>query len=85
MIFSLFIKSLLYICAVKIINKTDIHLIECPLIAHIGDDFVIVEKINKSNIHFIQGDKKTTISLEDFQGKRVAVLPRWLSVSIQVF
>lgn len=50
----------------KIINKTDIHLIECPLIAHIGDDFVIVEKINKSNIHFIQGDKKTTISLEDF-------------------
>lgn len=50
----------------KIINKTDIHLIECPLIAHIGDDFVIVEKINKSNIHFIQGDKKITISLEDF-------------------
>lgn len=42
----------------NIINKADIHLIECPLIAHIGDDFVIVEKINKSNIHFIQGDKK---------------------------
>lgn len=51
---------------VKITNKADIHLIDCPFIAHVGDDFVIVEKLNKSEVYFKQVDKQIRVSLDEF-------------------
>lgn len=39
----------------KISNIDDLCLIETPFIAHIKDDFVIIEKIFDNEIQFIQG------------------------------
>ena len=51
---------------IKLTNKSDIHLIDTPFIAHIGNDFIVVEKITKTKIQFIQDDKEIAIHLEDF-------------------
>jgi glutaredoxin len=51
---------------VKISDKADIFSIEPPFIAHIGNDFVIVEKISEKEIGFIQSGKHITVSIEEF-------------------
>ncbi|KAF5039023.1 Vitamin K epoxide reductase family protein [anaerobic digester metagenome] len=50
----------------KISNIDDLCLIETPFIAHIKDDFVIIEKILENEICFSQRNKSTKISLEEF-------------------
>jgi len=50
----------------KITNKNDIHIFDCPFIAHIGNDFVVVKTIVNNEIEFIQGDNQIKISLDEF-------------------
>ena len=50
----------------KITNKNDIRLIETPFVAHINDDFIIIEKILENEIRFLQRNKSIKISLEEF-------------------
>lgn len=51
---------------IKLTDKSDLFLIDTPFIAHIGSDFVVVEKIKETKIHYIQGDRKITVHLDDF-------------------
>lgn len=52
---------------IKISNKNEIRSIEPPFIAHIGNDFVVVEKIDKKdNIQFIGNNKRIKIPLDEF-------------------
>ena len=50
----------------KITNKDDINLLETPVIAHIRDDFVIIEKILDNEVQYIQGNKSIKISQDEF-------------------
>ncbi|MDD4438824.1 MAG: vitamin K epoxide reductase family protein, partial [Tissierellia bacterium] len=50
----------------KISNIDDLCLIETPFIAHIKDDFVIIEKIFDNEIQFIQGSNNIKISKNEF-------------------
>ena len=50
----------------KLIDKNNIRLIETPFIAHINDDFVIIEKILEDEIQFTQRDKSIKIPIEEF-------------------
>lgn len=50
----------------KIENKEDLTEIQCPFIAHIGSDFVIVETISDNKVHFIQDGKRIIVDLEEF-------------------
>ena len=51
---------------IKISDKNEIRSIEPPFIAHIGNDFAIVEKIDKDDIQFIEGNKRIKIALVEF-------------------
>ena len=51
---------------VKISDKNEIRSIEPPFIAHTGNDFAVVEKIDKDNIQFIEGNKRIKIPLDEF-------------------
>lgn len=50
----------------KISKKEDIKLLELPLIAHIKNDFVVVEKISDNIITFLQDDDKHTMLENEF-------------------
>jgi hypothetical protein len=51
---------------IKISDKNEIRSIEPPFIAHIGNDFAIVEKIDKDDIWFFEGNKRIKIPLDEF-------------------
>lgn len=51
---------------IKITNKEDIHSLEPPFIAHIGNDFVTVENISKENITYYWYNKKLSIPIKEF-------------------
>ncbi|WP_287829186.1 thioredoxin domain-containing protein [Bacteroides sp.] len=51
---------------VKITDKTSVSSIKTPFIAHIGSDFVIVEKTDSDKIRFIQSGKRITVSPDVF-------------------
>jgi ABC-type bacteriocin/lantibiotic exporters, contain an N-terminal double-glycine peptidase domain len=51
---------------IKISDKNEIRSIEPPFIAHTGNDFAIVEKIEKDDIWFIEGNKRIKIPLDEF-------------------
>lgn len=52
---------------IQIINKENsIHTIPPPFIAHIGNDFVTVEKISKYYIAYYWNERKFTIPIKDF-------------------
>ena len=51
---------------IKISDKSEIHSIVPPFIAHTGDDFAIVEKIEKNDVRFIERSKRISIPLEEF-------------------
>ncbi|OJV87177.1 MAG: hypothetical protein BGO34_12555 [Bacteroidia bacterium 44-10] len=51
---------------VKISDKNEICTIEPPFIAHTGNDFAVVEKIDKDHVQFIEGNKRIKISLGEF-------------------
>lgn len=51
----------------KVSNKDDILLIEPPFIAHIGFDFVVINKINDNEVQYIQSKNKVRISLDEFK------------------
>ena len=50
----------------KISNKKDLINIECPFIAHVGINFVIIEKISDNKISFVLNGDRTSILLDDF-------------------
>lgn len=50
----------------KVIDKNEIHSIEVPIVAHTGNNFVIVEKIFEDEIRFIERDKRIKIPLDEF-------------------
>ena len=50
----------------KISNINDLCLIETPFIAHVKDDFVIIEKIFDNEVKFIQRNKNFKISKDEF-------------------
>ena len=47
-------------------KENDIFNIECPFIAHIGSDFVVVYKIEADKIHYIWNNKNITILVSKF-------------------
>ena len=51
---------------IKVSDKNDITIIETPFIAHIGSDFAIVERIENSNIYFVEGGKKIKTTIDEF-------------------
>ena len=51
---------------IKISDKNEIRSIEPPFIAHTGNDFAIVEKIDKDDIRFIERSKRIKIPLDEF-------------------
>ncbi|WP_313381739.1 vitamin K epoxide reductase family protein [Proteiniphilum saccharofermentans] len=51
---------------IKISDKNEIRSIEPPFIAHTGNDFAIVETIDKDNIRFIEGNKRIKIPFDEF-------------------
>lgn len=51
---------------IKVSNKEDIHFLEPPFIAHIGNDFVTVKNISKDNICYYWRKKKLSISIKEF-------------------
>ena len=51
---------------IKVINKEDIHIMEVPFIAHIGNEFVTVKNISNENISYYWHQKKLTIPIKDF-------------------
>ncbi len=51
---------------VKILDKNEIRSIRAPFIAHIGNDFVIVEKIDKEDIRFIEGNRRIKTPFNEF-------------------
>lgn len=51
---------------IKVENKEDIHALDSPFIAHIGNDFVTVKNISKSNISYYWRERKLTIPINEF-------------------
>ena len=51
---------------IKISDKNEIRSIDIPFIAHTGNDFAVVETIEKDNIRFIEGNKRIKIPLDEF-------------------
>jgi hypothetical protein len=47
-------------------NKEELRNIDTPFIAHIGSDFVVVNKINASEVSYIWNKKKIKVSLNKF-------------------
>ena len=50
----------------KVESKDDIYSVITPFIAHVGGDFVVVDKINKEQSHYIWNGKYIAISTDDF-------------------
>ena len=51
---------------IKISDKNEIRSIQPPFIAHTGNDFAVVETIDKDNIRFVEGNKRIKIPLDEF-------------------
>lgn len=51
---------------IRVVNKEDIHFLETPFIAHIGNDFVTVKDISNENISYYWHQKKLSIPIADF-------------------
>lgn len=51
---------------VKVADKENIHSLEPPFIAHVGNDFVTVKDISKDNICYYWHQKKLIISIKEF-------------------
>ena len=51
---------------IQITDKNEIRSIEPPFIAHTGNDFAVVDTIDKDNIRFIEGNKRIKIPLDEF-------------------
>lgn len=51
---------------VKISNKNDICRIEPPFVAHIGSDFVVVEKMHDKYIYFFSDNKRVKTTVDEF-------------------
>lgn len=51
---------------IKVTNRDEIHSLETPFIAHIGNDFVTVKNISPQNISYYWHKKKLTIPIKDF-------------------
>ena len=47
-------------------KEKDIFNIECPFIAHIGSDFVVVYKIENDKVHYLWNGKKIIIPVSEF-------------------
>ena len=48
-------------------NFNDIYLIESPFVAQLGNEFVLVDKIDKFNVSFYLNNRCQSISLEEFK------------------
>ncbi|WP_349905657.1 vitamin K epoxide reductase family protein [Bacteroides caccae] len=51
---------------IKVTNKKDIHYLETPFIAHVGNSFVAVEKISEKEISYYWHKKRITIAADSF-------------------
>ena len=51
---------------IQITDKNEIRSIQPPFIAHTGNDFAVVDTIDKDNIRFIEGNKRINIPLDEF-------------------
>lgn len=49
------------------INDKNIHSLEVPFIAHIGNDFVVVNQVTDKQIHYHWRDKDIKVPIEQFQ------------------
>jgi len=47
-------------------KEQDLFNIECPFIAHIGSDFVVVYKIEPDKVHYLWNGKKISLSVSEF-------------------
>jgi len=47
-------------------KEKDLFNIECPFVAHIGSDFVVVYKIESDKVHYLWNGKKINILIEQF-------------------
>lgn len=51
---------------IKVTNREEIHSLETPFIAHIGNDFVTVKNVSSKDICYYWHKKRLTIPIKDF-------------------
>ena len=47
-------------------KENDIFNIECPFMAHVGGDFVVVDNVGSEKVSYLRNGKKITNTIEQF-------------------